>query len=36
MPEMKKWFSVDEFDTKRNTSGVEYFGRIRVVVLRWS
>ena len=25
VPEMKKWFSVDEFDTKRNTSGVEYF-----------
>lgn len=25
VPEIKKWFPVDEFETKKNTSGVEYY-----------
>jgi len=25
VPELKKWFPVDAYDTKRNTNGVEYF-----------
>ncbi len=25
VPEMKKWFSMEDWDTKKNTSGVDYF-----------